>query len=182
MTAPAPVATPSATASPAPISGSSEAQTALLDGLRSDLKGTCAPLLSGELGSAAAGIRCTPVSDVASLVALYLFATQGDLLDAYGARVTEQGIGLRTHSGMCERNRASDGAYYPGDEGATLLPRRSACYVDGSGLAHFVARSPPAVLILVDGLTGDSADVETYAWVDNEDVPGTPTIWRGQRD
>jgi hypothetical protein len=169
---------PSPTATATPASGSAEAEAALLDGLRADLEGTCVPLPSGELGLALAGIRCTPVSDVASLVTLYLFDTQPELLDAYEARVAEQGIELRTHAGLCEPNRASEGAYFPGDDGAIAVPQRSACYVDGSGSAHLIATSPPAVLILVDGLTGDIADVEEYAWADNEDVPGTPTIWR----
>jgi hypothetical protein len=160
-----------AAASPTP----EEAQ--LLAGVRLDLQNSCTPLRTGISTKALATIECRPTSDLASRVAVSLFNTQDDLVAAYLAKLTEHQVQPRTNGGSCLPDQPSEGAYTPGDEGPDLMPVRGACFFDANGDAHDLATLPPYVLIDVDGSNAESA--ERFAWLGNQDTPGSPTVWSG---
>ena len=149
----------------------------LLNGVRLDLQGHCAPLRTDLAEHAIAGVECTPTSDVAHLVRLFLFNIQSDLLDTYQARLGAHGVPMQTNAGPCAAGQPSEGSYIPGD-GGDFVPERGGCYVDEAGHAHATMTLPPYVLVEVDGSVGDGMAVERYAWLGNQDVPGAPTIWR----
>ena len=160
-----------AAASPTP----EEAQ--LLAGVRLDLQNTCAPRRTDQPSGALATIECRPTSELASRVAVSLFDTQDDMMVVYMARLSEHQIQPRTNSGRCLPGQPSEGAYTPGDEGPVLIPVRGACFFDANGDAHYVATLPPYVLIDVDGSNAEA--VEQFAWLGNQDTPGSPTVWNG---
>lgn len=151
---------------------------ALLAGVRLDLQGTCAPLRNDLPDTAIGAIECEPTSDVAERAAVYLFGTEGDLMAAYLDHLAVNEIQPRTNAGRCLPGQPSEGAYTPGDSGPDLLPVRGACFVDAAGRAHYLATSPPFVLIQVDGRIGEADAVQRFAWLGNKDQPGAPTLWR----
>ena len=150
-------------------------QTQLLAGVRTDLQDTCVPSQMERPATALATIECRPTSDLASRVVVTLFNTQDDLMGAYIGQLPERQIQPRTNGGRCLPGQPSEGAYTPGDGGPDLLPVRGACYFDADGGAHYVATLPPYVLIEVDG--SDPVSVERFAWLGNQDAPGSPTVW-----
>jgi len=169
----------SAAATPAPATALPEPtqeEVFLLNGARLDLQGICAPDRTELADGAIAAVACSPTSDVASLVRMFLFNSEAGMLDAYQARLGAHGVPIRTN-GTCAAGQPSEGSYVPGD-GAGFVPQRGGCYVDEAGLAHALVTSPPYVLIEVDGSVADGPAVERFAWLGNQDVPGAPTIWR----
>jgi hypothetical protein len=152
------------------------AELALLTGVRGDIGG-CVPLRTGLPDGAGEAIECRPAGQVARLVRVTGFAAQADALAEYLERVTASGIDLRTHHGRCD-GAGTEGAYVPGDRGTTLDPNRSACFIDASGHAHYLATKLPAGLIEVVGRGADAAAVEAWAWRGGVDTPGAPTAWR----
>jgi hypothetical protein len=149
----------------------------LLNGARLDLQGRCAPVRIDLAAHAIAGVECTPASDVAHLVTMYLFNSQAELLDTYQARLGARGVPMRTNTGSCAGGQPSEGSYIPVD-GADFAAERGSCYVDEAGHAHSAMTLPPFVLVEIDGSVGDGMAVEGFAWLGNQDVPGAPTIWR----
>jgi hypothetical protein len=172
------VATPASTpVESASAAAATDAEARVLANVRSDIESTCAPLRTDLPPSAVAAITCTPESDVAASVTVSMFASQKALLAAYKAWLKAQGIETRSHQGSCLARKASEGAYTPGDDGAKLIPHRSACYVDGDGKAHYVATVPKVGLIEVVGKGGKIPALEDWAWLGNQDQPGGPTVW-----
>lgn len=176
-------ATPSASVAPVPASSAAPAsptahELQLLSGVRLDMQTACAPLRADLAKAALAGVVCRPTSDVVDRVTLYLFDAQSDLLNTYLARLATHEVQPRTNTGRCAIDRASEGAYVPGDGGPNLVPERGGCYLDSIGKAHYAATLPPFVLVELDGTVGDIAAVERWAWLGNQDQPGSPTIWR----
>ena len=161
-----------ATASPEP----TQEEAFLLNGARLDLQGHCSSVRTDVAERAIAEVECTPMSDVAREVRMFLFNSQADLLDTYQARLGTHGVTIRS-AGSCAPGQPVEGSYFPGD-GAGFVPERGGCYVDETGHAHYTVTSPPYVLAEVDGNAGDGAAVERFAWLGNQDVPGGPTIWR----
>lgn len=69
-------------------------------------------------------------------VGIYAFASQGDALRAYRARLESVGIALR--SGACDAGKGGDSAWVPGD-GLEMYgdhPYRLGCYHDENGNAN----------------------------------------------
>jgi hypothetical protein len=168
-------------ASSAPTSGPtvapSEPEAVLLHGARLDLQGTCAPVRDGLPEGAVGAVACTPASDVASRVTITAFDTRAALRAAYEARVTAEAIGMRTHQGRCLQQEASEGAYVPGDD-RMAIDERGACWADVAAIAHYLATRPPFVLLEVEGRAGGTIEgVERFAWLGNQDQPGSPTLW-----
>jgi hypothetical protein len=161
-----------------PISASPTPEEAhLLAGIRLDVQGTCAPLRADLPDGTLAAIACRPVSDVVLRAAVYLYNTQDALMAAYLARLAMLDVRPRSNGGSCEPGRASEGAYTPGDEGPDLSPTRGACYLDDAGDADYLATLPPFVMIEIDGLVPDPEAAQHFAWLGNQDVPGSPTLW-----
>ncbi len=115
-------------------------------------------------------------------VTVYMFETQDALLAAYEARLAAHDVPMHTNGGRCKPNKPSEGGYVPGDDhDGIVVVERGGCYRDADGMAHYVATQPPFALIEVDGAVGDIAAVERWAWLGNEDQPGSPTVWRAPR-
>ena len=172
---PTPVPTPEVSVAPASPSGP---EPDLLAGTRLDLADTCEAIPLDLTSKADAGLMCKPNSKAVESVVILRFPSADALLSTYLERIDNNGIGRRSHGGRCEPGVVSEGAYVPGDGGPTLVPERSACFVDGSGKAHYLATIPPWVLVEVTGTGGDTAAVQDWAWLGNRDAPGNPTIWR----
>jgi hypothetical protein len=120
---------------------------------------------------------CKPNSKAVESVVILRFPSADALLSTYFERIDNNGIERRSHEGRCEPGVASEGAYTPGDTGATLMPGRSACWVDEAGTAHYLATISPWVLVEVTGTGGDTMAVQDWAWLGNRDTPGNPTVW-----
>ena len=155
-----------------------DAEQQLLSRVRLDLQNACAPLRSDLAEGAAAGIECTPSSDVVERVALHLFDTKQQLLASYQARLAAHGVPMRTNRGRCLPGQGSEGGYVPGDDHGVEVAERGGCYVDETGRSRYVATLPPYVLMEVEGKVADAAAVERWAWLGNQDQPGGPTVWR----
>ncbi len=156
-----------------------EAEADLLHGARLDLQGKCVPLRTGLPTGAVGAIECTPASDVAARSMVVEFDTQAQLLDAYRAEVAAQGIEPQSNGGRCQPDAASEGGYVPGDGHPGNEPaERGACWTDAAGITHYLATLPPFVLLQVDGRAGSTiSGVERFAWLGNQDQPGSPTLW-----
>jgi hypothetical protein len=172
---PTPVPTPEASVDPV---GPSGPAPDLPSGMRLDLADTCEPIPLDLASKADAGLMCKPNSKAVESVVILRFPSAVALLSTYLERIDNNGIGRRSHGGRCEPGVVSEGGYVPGDGGPTLVPERSACFVDGSGKAHYLATIPPWVLVEVTGTGGDMASIQDWAWLGNRDAPGNPTIWR----
>jgi hypothetical protein len=155
----------------------SDAERQLLAGARLDVQGLCTPLATGLLDAAVAAVECRPTGDVVDRAVLSLFDTQQALLAAYSGLLTAHEIRSFTNQGRCVPDHASEGGYVPGDDHGILVAERGACYLDATGMAHYIATLPPFVLVEVDGKVGDVSAVERWAWLGNQDQPGGPTIW-----
>ena len=167
---------PAATASvPAVSPTPDEAQ--LLANVRLDLKPTCAPIRDALPAGAIAAIECRPASDAVGRVGVILFGTQDDLMRTYLGTLEERGVEPRTNGGRCLPDEPSEGAYTPGDDGPVLSPTRSACFAREDGGVQYLATLPPFVLIELAGIGADPEAVEQFAWLGNQDTPGSPTIW-----
>jgi hypothetical protein len=181
---PAPTVEPRAALTPVPAaeaassaSSSAAVGPALLPGIRADV-GSCEAFALDLASTADAGILCKPEGALVESVAILRYPTQEALMTAYLAQVENNGVAVRSHGGRCEAGGPSEGAYTPGDGGATLIPDRSACYVDGAGKAHYLATISPWVMIQVTGTGPDPMALQTWAWRGNQDAPGNPTLWR----
>jgi hypothetical protein len=172
VTTPAPTAKP--TPKPTPVAYS-RAEKYLVDGIMRG-EGDCTPVRGDGLpGLAIAGIDCDLVGTPVARMGFYLFKNDDDLLDAYMARVTVEN--LVVDSGACSPG-AGEGAYIPYGEDE-FSPNRQACYVNEQGYGNYRA-TLPGVHVYV-GLLGRSKDMrslEDWAWLGNEDVPGSPTLWQ----
>ncbi len=147
----------------------------LLDGIRLDLKAACQPLRSGLPANAIAGLECRPRDPSVAGLQVFLFNRDAELLTAYLAIVSAQGITLRTN---LDSLAISEGSYQPGDDPAgPMADTRHAHWLDDLGHARYIATEPPFVLL---SATGTSPDVEVlyrWAWRGVQDVPGGPNIW-----
>ncbi|HEV8280648.1 MAG TPA: hypothetical protein VGQ02_02210 [Candidatus Limnocylindrales bacterium] len=177
VTIPSPSITPPA-ATPRPASpGSLDDFTAgeryLFDGV---FRGAsqCAPAGgSDEMPrDAIAGIECSSEAPAVSRIGFYLFENDEDMLDAYVFRMTAEGVAL--DSGSCSDGEG-ESAYTPGDG---TIPYRNGCFIDGEGAAIFGATLPGShVSIQIRGRSADGVALEDFAWLGNQDTPGSPTLW-----
>jgi hypothetical protein len=152
----------------------SRAERYLIDGIMRG-EGDCSPVRGGDLpGQAIAGIDCKLVGSPVARAGYYLFANDDDLLDAYMARVSVEG--LIVDSGACAPGEG-ESAYIPYAENETA-PDRHACYVNDEGYGNYRATLPGFHVYV--GLLGRSADMQAlqdWAWLGNQDTPGNPTLW-----
>jgi len=173
-----PVSTPAPTVKPTPKPtpvAFTRAEKYLIEGIMRG-ESDCSPVRGDALpGLAIAGIDCVLVGTPVARMGYYLFKNDDDLLDAYMARVTVEN--LVVDSGACSPG-PGEGAYIPYGEDE-FSPNRQACYVNDQGYGNYRA-TLPGVHVYV-GLLGRSRDMrslEDWAWLGNEDVPGTPTLWQ----
>ena len=94
------------------------------------------------------------------------------MLDAYLARMRAEGVAA--DSGSC-RDGENEGPYTPGDG---MIPFRNGCFINDRGYANYRATLPGShVYIGILGRSADMAVLEDFAWVGNQDAPGSPTLW-----
>ena len=67
----------------------------------------------------------------------------------------------------------------PGDSEADVAPYRNGCFVNEFGNANyrFTAAGAPVYAGIL-GTGKDMATLHKWAWLGNQDVPGSPTVWR----
>lgn len=170
---PSPVVTPPP-ASPAPSQPAPEltaAERHLLAGIRRAAV-DCEPVRSGLPLGTIAGIDCASTDPAVARIGFYLFEDDATMLDAYLARMAEEGIELE--SGSCVDGEGEH-AYVPGEG---LIAWRHGCFVNDSGYANYRATLPGAHVYLgILGRTADPRPLEDLAWLGNQDTPGNPTLW-----
>ena len=170
--------TPAASSTPSASAGApslAPGAAALLDGIRLDLKGACQSLRSGLPANAIAGLECRPHDPSVASLQVFLFNRDADLMTAYLAIVSAQGIALRTN---LDSLAISEGSYQPGDDPAgPMADTRHAHWLDDSGHARYVATEPPFVLLSATGTTPDVDGLYRWAWRGVQDVPGGPNVW-----
>jgi len=67
----------------------------------------------------------------------------------------------------------------PGDSEADLAPYRNGCFINEFGNANYRFTAPGApVYVGILGTGKDLAALHTWAWLGNQDVTGSPTVWR----
>jgi len=172
---PDPTAKPTLKPTPRPTEPTlSRAERYLVDGIMRG-EGDCSPVRSGLPARAIAGIDCDLVGSPVARMGYYLFKNEGDLLDAYLARMEAEGIALE--SGRCLEGEG-EGAYIPwGDDG--FAPYRQGCFVNSEGYGNYRATLPGAnVYVGLLGRTADTRSLDDWAWFGNQDVPGIPTLWQ----
>jgi hypothetical protein len=155
----------------------SEGEATLFTGLRPDARFACAARRADLPARAVAGVECSPQVDGIDRIGAYLFADREDLLDTYFRRLADNGV--KPRSGSCPQ-RAGEVAYVPGDDGATVGPYRYGCYLNEFGVANYRFTDPDYLVYV--GILGTSKDLKRlhdWAWRGNQDVPGGPTVWRG---
>ena len=172
-----PVPTPGPTAKPTPKPtpvAFSRAEQYLIDGVMRG-ESDCSPVRGDGLpGLAIAGIDCDLVGTPVARMGFYLFKNDDDMLDAYMARVSVEN--LVVDSGACVPGEG-EGAYIPAGE--EFSPDRHACYVNDQGYGNYRATLPGVhVYMGLLGRTKDMRSLEDWAWLGNQDTPGTPTLWQ----
>lgn len=172
---PVPIVTPRP-ASPGSLEDFTAAERYLFDGV---LRGAseCGPAAGSDdmPGDAIAGIECTSTDAAVSGIGFYLFENDVDMVDAYLSRMTAEGVAL--DSGSCSDGEG-ESAYTPGDG---TVPYRNGCFVDGEGVAIYRATLPGShVSIQIRGRSADGQVLADFAWLGNQDTPGSPTLW-GER-
>jgi hypothetical protein len=152
-------------------------EASLFTGLRPDARFACAARRADLPAHAVAGVECSPQAKDIERIGAYLFANRDDLLKTYFDRLADNGIAMR--SGSCPE-RAGEVSYLPGDDGATVGPYRYGCYLNEFGLGNYRFTDPDALVYV--GILGTGKDLKRlhdWAWRGNQDVPGGPTVWRG---
>ena len=154
-------------------------EAVLFSGLRSDARFACAARRTDLPAHAIAGVECSPEVKGIDRIGVYLFSSQKDALETYFARLSDAGV--KPRSGSCPE-RAGEGAYMPGDSEADVAPYRNGCFVNEFGNANYRFTAPGApVYVGILGTGKDLAALHKWAWLDNQDVPGSPTVWRDAR-
>jgi hypothetical protein len=147
----------------------------LVDGIMRG-EGDCSPVRRGALpGLAIAGIDCDLVGSPVARAGYYLFRNDADMLDAYMARMSVEGIVI--DSGACAPGEG-ESAYIPYAEDEMAVDRH-ACFVNAKGYGNY--RATLSGYHVYVGLLGRGPDMRTlqdWAWSGNEDTPGYPTLWR----
>lgn len=151
-------------------------EASLLAGLRPDARFGCAPRRVDLPAHAIAGIECSPQVKGIDRIGVYRFASQADVLETYFARLADAGV--KPRSGSCPE-RAGEGAYMPGDSDPDVGPYRYGCFRNDFGIANYRFTAPGApTYVGILGTGKDLAALHKWAWLGNEDVPGSPTVWR----
>ena len=66
-----------------------------------------------------------------------------------------------------------------GDSGPTIGPYRYGCYLNEFGNANYRFTAPDSLVYVgILGTGTDLAALHDWAWLGNQDVPGSPTVWR----
>jgi hypothetical protein len=165
-------ATPSP--SPTPVPSPNADEVFLLAGVRADAAIGCVPIRQVLPAGGIATIECIPNNEAVDRFRVTLFSNVNDALALYLAEMTAHGVAL--NSGTCFDGRG-ESTYMPGPDDASV-PNRNGCFV--TDVSNYRAILPgDRVYIAIAGKSAYvSKELDTFAWVGNEDVPGSPTLWR----
>jgi hypothetical protein len=170
---PGPTTTPSP-AQPTPvIDDFTAAEQLLLEGVRRGVS-DCKPAAGSDdlPAKAIAGIECRADGPAVARVGFYRFENDADMLAAYTARMTAEGIAL--DSGSC-RDGEGEMPYTPG-EGP--IANRNGCFINDEGFANYrLTMAGSHVYIGILGRSADLIALEDFAWLGSVDTPGAPTLW-----
>ena len=143
----------------------------LVDGIQRGVS-DCEPVRDELPKDAVAGIECLGNDWFVARVGYYVFENDDDMLEHYVARMQAEGVTL--NEGSCFDGEG-EGAYIPGDEEVTS---RQGCFITAQGVANYRVTLPGAhVYIGIVGHNIDTVELEDFAWLGNQDVPGNPTLW-----
>ncbi|HET9520522.1 MAG TPA: hypothetical protein VFO73_05730 [Candidatus Limnocylindrales bacterium] len=161
-------------ARPSPVLGDFTAgERYLYDGVRRGAV-DCEPAAGSDEvpAKAIAGLECWSDDPAVARVGFYLFENDADMLAAYTARMTAEGIAL--DSGSC-RDGEGEMSYAPG-EGPTA--DRNGCFINDEGYANYrLTMAGSHVYVGILGRSADMAALEDFAWLGSVDTPGAPTLW-----
>jgi hypothetical protein len=174
--APTVAPTPKPTPRPTPVSFN-RAERYLIDGIMRG-EGDCSPVRGGRLpADAIAGIDCDLIGSPVARAGYYLFATEGDMLDAYFGRMQAEGLEIESGDGCFDRE--GENAYVPYDEADGLAPYRQGCFVNDQGYGNFRVTLPGAhVYVGLLGRTAAMRPLANWAFYGNNDTPSFPTLWQ----
>ena len=168
----APTARPTPTPTPMPPPTWTKRERAIRDGIRADVRVGCEPRRHDLPPRTIAAVECQPGKDPVSRVGFYLFASAGDALDVYLARIRAEGVALGTNpddgpdsegSTTCADNYAPDDIVHCRD--------REAFFVNSDGYANYrvvIGRLYIGAL----GTNRDLYDLNEWAWRGSEGDPG----------
>ena len=143
----------------------------LVDGIQRGVS-DCEPVRDELPKDAVAGIECLGNDWFVARVGYYLFENDEEMLDHYVTRMQAEGVTL--NEGSCFDGEG-EGAYIPGDEEVTS---RQGCFITAQGVANYRVTLPGAhVYIGIVGHNIETVELEDFAWLGNQDVPGNPTLW-----
>jgi hypothetical protein len=169
---PAPVATPKP--KPKPIKPTFNAdEKYLMGGILRGAK-DCVPVRDDLPARSRAGIECASDDRAVSRVGFYLFDRDEDMIAAYIARMTREGVELE--SGDACRLREGEEAYVPWEPGE-IAPMRAGCFINAQGYANYRVTTGYGVYIGILGRNDDMGALADFAFRGSQDVPAFPTLW-----
>jgi hypothetical protein len=185
----APSVTPPAVSSPSPAEPSATpivwtaAERAILAGIRTDARVACTPVGANLPRGAVAGVECRPDTDLVARVGFYRFASEREMLTEYYARFAQYGVArdswkleIGSDGRDCWRGVPVEGSYLPG--GSEGIPNRSGCFLNEYEIAN--TRTLWVRHLIYIGVLGKNQDIArlyAWAWGDDLDPRGGPTLW-----
>jgi len=174
------VVSPSPSPSPTPVPSPNADEVYLISGVRPDAAIDCVAIRQVLPSGGIATVECAPNDEVVDYFRVTLFSSTQEVLSLYLAEMSAHGVAL--NSGTCFDGRG-ESTYMPGPDDYTV-PQRNGCFVTDVAqyrgiLDYLTDEGAIHAYIEVVGKTAHvSRDLDTFAWLGNEDVPGAPTLWR----
>ena len=176
---PVPSADPTSKPTPRPSEPSfSHAERYLIEGIMRG-ESDCSPVRGDDLpGQAIAGIDCDLVATEVARMGFYLFENDGDMLDAYLARMKAENVAIESGDACQHGDGESETAYIPwaGDD---VAPYRNGCFINSDGYGNYRATLPEFhVYVGLLSRNGNMQHLWNWAWIGATDTPGSPTLWQ----
>jgi hypothetical protein len=121
-----------------------------------------------------AGIECASDDRAVARIGFYLYDRDEDMVTAYIARMTREGVALESGDGCLELE--SEAAYVPWEPGE-IGPMRAGCFINDQGYANYRVTTGMGVYIGILGRNGDMGALADFAFRGSHDVPAFPTLW-----
>ena len=126
-------------------------------------------------GEAIAGIDCDLIGSPVARMGYYLYRNDDDMLDAYMARVSVEGLWSRVAPAL---RVEGESGYIPWDENDGLAPYRNACFVNQDGYGNYRVTLPGVhVYAGLLSRTASMIKLQDWAFFGSVDTPGSPTMW-----
>lgn len=165
---------PGPSPSPTPIPSPTAAEIYLLSGIRPDAAIDCVPVRSALPTGATAAVECAPNDGGVARFRVTQFSSTADVLALYIAEMTGHGVAL--NSGTCFDGQG-ESSYFPGPDDESIATRNG-CFVADVAQFRAIDTGGTVYIAIVGKTAGVSRELDSYAWKDNQDTPGAPTLWR----